>query len=64
MKCTECRHSRRFAEDAVMCVHYGMIIRADHECEREGHEARDEDEDQRGEGRDEAEVHGGGQGAA
>lgn len=64
MKCKECRHSRRFAEDAVMCVHYGMIIRADHECTREGQEERDEGEDQRGAGRDEAEIHGDGQGAA
>lgn len=34
MTCRECPEGRRFAEESVYCVLYGMIIRADHECTR------------------------------
>ena len=33
MKCAECERGKRFAEGSVYCLAYGMIIRADHECE-------------------------------
>lgn len=36
MKCRECAEARRFAEGAVFCVIYGMIISAEHECDRKG----------------------------
>jgi len=36
MKCKECAEARPFAEDAVMCLLYGVIIRAEHECTLKG----------------------------
>ena len=53
MKCRECARSRRFAEGALMCVHYGMIIRENHECGREGAKLRELDEDRGSEEREE-----------
>lgn len=47
MICKECRHARRFADDGVYCVEYGMIIRANHDCRLKGAERHDGDEDQR-----------------
>lgn len=36
MKCRECAEARKFADGAVFCVIYGMIISAEHECDRKG----------------------------
>ena len=36
MICRECPAAKRFGEDGVYCLQYGMIIRAGYECEREG----------------------------
>ena len=36
MKCKRCPQGRRFAEGSILCILYGMIIRADHEGTREG----------------------------
>lgn len=58
MKCRECARARRFAEGALMCVRYGMIIREDHECGREGAKLRERDEDRGGEEREEAGLQG------
>lgn len=33
MRCSECECGKRFAEGSVYCHAYGIIIRADHECE-------------------------------
>ena len=63
MKCRDCAKARRFAEGALMCVHYGMIIREDHECEREGAKLRERDEDRGGEEQDEAGLQNFGAGA-
>lgn len=59
MKCRDCRQGRRFSAGAVNCVLYGMIIREDHECTREGWKLEDEgngDDDQRGESDDENKI--------
>ena len=64
MKCRDCHQARRFGEGAVFCVIYGMIIREDHECTREGWKIHDEDDDQRGESADETEIQRGRGGAA
>ena len=64
LKCRECAESRRYAEGSVWCVHYGMIIREEHECTREGGRLR-EDGDQGGEMQGETEDQpGDGEGAA
>ena len=44
MTCRECARGKRYADGAVNCLLYGMIIRKDHECNREGRKARGEDE--------------------
>ncbi len=43
MKCKECAEGKRFADGSVYCIHYGMIIREDHECTREGARIRERD---------------------
>lgn len=64
MRCVECRHGRPFAEGAVNCVYYGMIIRAEHECTLKGKEAKDEGDDQHKDGEDGTEAGRDGAGAA
>ena len=64
MKCKDCAEGRRFSAGSVFCVQYGIIIRDEHECTREGGRRRERDEDQRGEGEDETEVQRDGRGAA
>ena len=64
MRCKDCHQARRFADGAAFCVIYGMIINEEHECTREGWKIHDEDDDQRGEGDDEAEIRRGSGGAA
>ena len=69
MKCKDCRHGKRMTrrgQGCVDCLLYGMILVEDHECQQKGCEPRGEDgdEDQRGTGGDETEVHGDSQGAA
>lgn len=36
MTCRECPKGRRMANRAVWCIPFGMFIREDHECTREG----------------------------
>lgn len=64
MKCKECAEGRRFSEGGVYCVHYGIIIREEHECTREGGRLREGDDDQRGTVQDETEAQGDSCGAA
>ena len=47
MKCKECAEAKRYAEGSVLCIQYGIIIRADHECIREGGRKRTDDDDRR-----------------
>lgn len=65
MKCRNCPEGRRFAEGSTYCVLYGMIIRDEHECKREGgrrHDGTDADHGQ--DGGDKAELQKNGCGAA
>ena len=50
MKCKQCGQGKRFADGSVYCIHYGMIIREDHECGREGAKLRGRDADNVGNG--------------
>lgn len=45
MICKNCPEGRRFTEDSVNCILYGMIINANHECRLEGGERHDGDQD-------------------
>jgi hypothetical protein len=47
MRCRECPAGRRFSAGSVFCLQYGIIIREDHECSREGWKHFERDEDQR-----------------
>ena len=44
MKCRECAEGRKYAEGSVFCIQYGMIVRADHECIRDGSRMREREE--------------------
>ena len=49
MKCKNCPGGRRYAKGSVNCLQYGMIIREDHEGEREyckEHEGEEREEQQ------------------
>lgn len=48
MKCMDCHQGRKFAEGSVYCRIYGMIIREDHECTRDGWKIHDEEEREQG----------------
>lgn len=58
MKCKECPEGRRFAKGRTYCVLYGMIIRDEHECTREGGRRHDGDGDHGAEGADGTEIQG------
>lgn len=45
MKCKECAEGKKYAEGSVMCIQYGIIIRADHDCIREGGRIREREPD-------------------
>ena len=45
MKCRDCPEGKRMTVRKVMCILYGMIISAEHECTREGGRQHDRDED-------------------
>lgn len=45
MKCKQCGQGKRFAHGSVYCIHYGMIIREDHECTGEGARIRERERD-------------------
>lgn len=44
MKCRECAEARRFADGAVFCVMYGLIINENHDCNRKGGRLRERDD--------------------
>ena len=41
MICRECPEGRRYAEGSIFCTWYGIIIRENHECSREGGKRHD-----------------------
>lgn len=49
MKCGNCPAGKRFAEGCVMCIQYGIIIREDHRCGREGWKEYEANDGHRGE---------------
>ena len=54
MICRNCPEGRRFAAGSRECLLYGIIIREDHECTREGGKRHDRDEDHGSEQRESA----------
>lgn len=52
MKCRNCPAGRRITRNdhrCVVCIVYGMILKEDHECQREGWKNYERDEDHRAE---------------
>lgn len=50
MKCRNCPAGRRITRNdhrCVVCIVYGMILKEDHECQREGWRDFERDEDHR-----------------
>lgn len=67
MICKNCPEGRRFGADAINCLLYGMTIRENHECTREGgkrHDRAAEDHDRSGDGENADETGGGRRGSA
>ena len=56
MICKGCPEGRRYAAGSVLCTLYGMIIREDHECYREGGKRHDRDGSDGRDGTDRAEL--------
>ena len=48
MKCRECAEGKQYAEGSVWCIKYGIIIREDHECTREGGRLREDGDGDQG----------------
>ena len=41
MKCRECAEGKRHSRTSVFCIQYGIVVRAEHECDREGARIRE-----------------------
>ena len=41
MKCRECAEGKKHSAASVFCIQYGIVVRADHECDREGARIRE-----------------------
>ena len=48
MKCRECAEAKPIGGGGVLCIRYGIIIGADHECTLKGGRRREQGDDQRG----------------
>ena len=67
MRCRDCpagRKIRRNDHKCVVCIPYGMILKEDHECQREGWKDFERDEDHRAERGEETGLPEDGGGAA
>ena len=53
MKCRECAEAKPIGGGGVLCIRYGIIIGADHECTLKGGRRREQGDDQRGTGAEE-----------
>ena len=52
MRCRDCPAGRKITRNdhrCVVCIPYGMILKEDHECQREGWKDFERDEDHRAE---------------
>ena len=45
MKCRDCAEGKRIWGGGVMCLQYGIIIGAEHECNLKGGRLREENDD-------------------
>ena len=45
MKCRDCAEGKPIGGDGILCIQYGIIIGANHECTREGGRRRERDQD-------------------
>ena len=64
MKCRDCPEGKRMTVRKVMCIPYGMIISAEHECTLEGGRRHDRDQDISEEQREKTGLQKDGSGAA
>ena len=56
MKCKNCPEGKHYMSGSAYCVLYGMIIRDEHECTREGGRRHERDADNSEEQRTGAEI--------
>ena len=62
MKCRDCAEGKPIGGDGILCIQYGIIIGADHNCTLKGGRLRERDEDhgEPGEGQTELSENSGG----
>ena len=64
MKCQDCAEGKPIGGNGILCIQYGIIIGADHECTLKGGRPRERDEDHGETGGRETELSEDGCGAA
>ena len=64
MRCRDCAEGKPIGGSGILCIQYGIIIGADHECTREGGRRRELDEDHGEPGEGETELSEEGRGIA
>ena len=64
MKCRDCAEGKQIGGDGILCIQYGIIIGADHECTLKGGRLRERDEDHGETGGGETELSEDGRGVA
>ena len=45
MKCKDCAEAKKHSAGSVFCRQYGIIVSAEHECDREGARIRERERD-------------------
>ena len=56
MKCRDCAEGKAIGGDGILCIQYGIIISAEHNCTLKGGRLRERDEDHGEDGEGEAEL--------
>ena len=56
MKCRDCANGKRISGNGILCIQYGIIISADHNCTLKGGRLRERDEDHGEDGGGKAEL--------
>lgn len=56
MKCRDCAEGKPIGGNGILCIQYGIIIGADHECTLKGGRLRERDADHGEDGGGEAEL--------
>ena len=64
MRCRDCAEGKPIGGNGILCIQYGIIIGADHNCTLKGGRLRERDEDHGETGGEKTELSEDGRGAA